>query len=99
MDNERNKFVSAMINADDDAARAGVLLEAPVFVLMRWRDAFARCCHHAAFDAGVAYLDAWHDSLSNTRQLGGFRGDLIGSAQMPLLYLVEQARPDRGLEP
>lgn len=93
MENRMDPHVRAMLDAGSDAERAGVLLCAPVFTLMRWREAFRQACRRAAFDVGVAYLDAWHDSLSNTRQLGAFRGDLLGAAKMPLLYLVHPLQP------
>ena len=71
-------WVKAMRDAETDAARAGVLLEAPVNTLMRWREAFDRYCRRAAFDEGVTYLAELRETLAKARH----RGNLAGTAPM-----------------
>lgn len=81
--------VRAMREAEDDRARAAVLLTAPVFTLMRWRPVFRHFCRRAQFAEGEAYLDALADALSRRRHNGVLSGGDHESAKMPLLYLAE----------
>lgn len=98
MSNQMDPHVRAMLEAATDVQRSQILLSAPVFSLMRWREAFRQACRRAAFDEGVAYLDAWHDALSATRDRGGFRGVALEAAKMPLLYQIDNGRAPGGAE-
>ncbi len=71
-------WVKAMRDAETDAARAGVLLEAPVKTLMRWRETFLQHCRRAAFDEGETYLAELRKTLAKPRH----RGNLSGTAPM-----------------
>jgi len=93
MNNELNPDVKAMRDAEDDAARAAVLLSAPVFTLMRWKDVFRRHCRKAAFDDGEAYLDALTDALSSRCHLGNFGSSALGAARIRLVYVADPGRP------
>ena len=98
MTNQMDPHVKAMLEAATDVQRSEILLSAPVFTLMRWREVFHKACRRAAFDEGVVYLDAWHEALAATRDRGGFRGTALGSAQMPLLYQIDNGRAPGGGE-
>lgn len=71
-------WISKMRDAETDAARAHVLLEAPVFTLMRWKDVFRAHCQRAAFHEGADYLDVLAETLSKPRH----RGNLAGTVPM-----------------
>lgn len=77
--------------AESDADRAAVLLEAPVRVLMLWRQAFANTCRRAAFFEGVAYLDAMADALAAPRQRGLVGTMALAGATTTLIGIIEQA--------
>ena len=47
-----------MLEADDDRARAGILLRVPDMVLAKYRGGFVAACAKARFDAGEAFIAA-----------------------------------------
>lgn len=92
MTNTLDHYVRLMRNAEDDAARATVLLTAPVFTLMRWRDVFVSCCRRAAFGEGETYLDALAETLSKERHRGNLAGTMpMAGATATLLGILERA--------
>ena len=56
--------IRQMHEAEDDRARARILLSAPDRVLMQYRDAFEDACRRAGFDLGLQFMDIrraeWH---------------------------------------
>ncbi len=98
MTNELDPDVKAMRDAESDAARAEILLGAPVRKLLRWREAFAGCCRRARFDEGEAYLEALSASLDERRFRGAAGGVALAAATTTLLGVVEQTRPDTPAE-
>lgn len=92
MSNTLDHYVALMRNAEDDAARAKVLLTAPVFTLMRWRDVFVSCCRRVQFGEGETYLDALADTLSKERHRGNLSGTMpMAGATATLLGVLERA--------
>ena len=83
--------IARMRGADSDADRAAVLLEAPVRVLMLWRQAFADTCRRAAFHEGVAYLDALADALTAPRHRGAVGTMALAGATTTLLGVIERS--------
>ncbi|TPN43222.1 hypothetical protein [Mesorhizobium sp. B1-1-7] len=89
--NSLDRYVKAMRDADDDAARANVLLTAPVFTLMRWRDVFVTCCRRAAFGEGEAYLDVLADTMAKERHRGNLAGTMpMAGATATLLSIIDR---------
>ncbi len=76
--------------ADSDAERAGVMLEAPVGTLLRWREAFERMCDTVGFTAGTDYLKALSSATRARRNRGGFGTMALDGAQSRLLELVDR---------
>lgn len=62
--NEKLPLIEQMHNADDDRARARVLLQCPDHLLMKYRPVFEDACRRAQFDLGVEFIAArraaWH---------------------------------------
>ncbi|CDX49192.1 conserved hypothetical protein [Mesorhizobium plurifarium] len=84
--------VKAMRDAEDDSARANVLLTAPVFTLMRWRTTFATYCRRAAFREGEVYLDVLAETLSKPRHRGNLAGTMpMSGATATLLGVIERS--------
>jgi len=88
MNNVLDPYVARMRNAESDAERATILLEAPVFTLVRLRDEFCALCHRAAFDEGPAYIDALREMLAAPRHIGVFTGSEHDALRMRLLYIT-----------
>lgn len=87
-----DRYVLAMREAEDDAARANVLLSAPVFTLMRWRDVFVTCCRRAAFGEGETYLDALAETLGKERHRGNLAGTMpMAGATAVLLGILDRS--------
>lgn len=85
-----NPHVRLMRDAESDAVRAGVLLTAPVFTLMRWRSVFTLHCRRAAFDEGVAYLEALAETLGKERHRGNLSGTMpMAGATAVLLGILD----------
>lgn len=83
--------VKAMRDAEDDAARANVLLSAPVFTLMRWRATFVTYCRRAAFREGEHYLDMLAETLAKPRHRGNLGGTMpMAGATATLLSFVDR---------
>ncbi|MCV3209622.1 hypothetical protein OHD62_17410 [Mesorhizobium sp. YC-39] len=83
-------FVRRMRDAESDAARAAVLLEAPVFTLMRWRQVFDLHCRRAAFGEGADYLAALAETLSKPRHRGNLTGTMpMAGAHSTLLNVLD----------
>jgi hypothetical protein len=83
--------VRLMRDAESDAARAGVLLGAPVFTLMRWRSVFSQHCRRAAFDEGVTYLDTLAETLGKERHRGNLAGTMpMAGATAALLGILDR---------
>jgi hypothetical protein len=84
--------VRAMRDAEDDAARASVLLSAPVFTLMRWRTTFVTYCRRAAFGEGEHYLDMLAETMSKPRHRGNLGGTMpMSGATATLLGVLERS--------
>lgn len=60
-----------LIDADGDAARAGVLLRLPDTILLKYRTAIEKACLRAHFDAGLAFLDVRLAALRAVRGADG----------------------------
>lgn len=89
--NTLDHYVRMMREAEDDAARAKVLLTAPVFTLMRWRDVFVTCCRRAAFGEGETYLDALAETMAKERHRGNLGGTMpMAGATSVLLGIVDR---------
>lgn len=89
-------YLHRMRDAETDKERAEVLLEAPVFTLMRWRGRFEHFCRRAVFDEGLAYLDALHETLAKPRHRGNLSGTVpMAAATTTLFGVIERG----GLEP
>jgi len=100
MTNELDPDVKAMRDAEGDAARAEILLSAPVRTLLRLREVFVGLCRRARFDEGEAYLDALRDSLDERRYRGVSGGVVLARATTTLLGVMEKASADvAGCEP
>jgi hypothetical protein len=85
-------FVKKMREAETDAGRALVLLEAPVFTLMRWRDVFETVCRRAQFEEGRIYLDELRAAMAGPRHRGIIGGSMpLAGATTTLLGVVERA--------
>lgn len=82
-------FVRQMRDAESDAARALVLLSAPLFTLMRWKDVFREHCRRAAFDEGGDYLDALTEALARPRHLGKFTTTAPDALAIKLLWIAD----------
>ncbi|RWC29824.1 MAG: hypothetical protein EOS70_23330 [Mesorhizobium sp.] len=83
-------FVRRMRDAESDAARAAVLLEAPVFTLMRWRSVFDLHCRRAAFGEGADYLAVLSETLGKPRHRGNLAGTMpMAGATATLLGIVD----------
>ncbi|MBZ9719118.1 hypothetical protein LB519_14815 [Mesorhizobium sp. AD1-1] len=88
--NTMDPFIARMRNAESDAVRAAVLLEAPVLTLLRWRSAFADHCRRAAFHEGVLYLDILAETLGKTRHRGNLAGTMpMSGVTATLLNIVD----------
>lgn len=98
MSNALDPFVRQMRDAESDAARALVLLSAPLFTLMRWKDVFREHCRRAAFDEGGDYLDALTEALARPRHLGKFTTAAPDALAIKLLWIADggAARQDEG---
>lgn len=83
-------FVRRMRDAETDAERAAVLLEAPVFTLLRWASVFDHHCRRAAFGEGVDYLVALRETLGRQRHRGEFPGVMLSAATTSLLGVMER---------
>lgn len=82
--------IHRMRNADGDAARAAVLLTAPVTTLARLSGEFRRLCRAAAFGEGEAYLDALAEALAARRHRGVIGGTMpLEGARMRLLQVMD----------
>jgi hypothetical protein len=85
-------YVKAMRDAEDDSARATVLLGAPVFTLMRWRTTFVTYCRRAAFREGEHYLDMLAETLAKPRHRGNLGGTMpMSGATSTLLGVIERS--------
>ncbi|TIM24729.1 MAG: hypothetical protein E5Y74_00600 [Mesorhizobium sp.] len=85
-------YIRQIRDADGDAERAAVLLTAPVFTLMRWRDVFTQHCRRAVFDEGVIYLDTLAHTLGQVRHRGNLAGTMgMASATTTLLGIIDRA--------
>ncbi|RWO90904.1 hypothetical protein [Mesorhizobium sp.] len=85
-------YVRRMRDAESDAARAAVLLQAPVFTLMRWRLVFESHCRRAAFSEGEDYLAVLAETLGKPRHRGNLAGTMpMAGATATLLGVLEQA--------
>lgn len=83
--------VRRMRDAEDDSARAQVLLTAPVLTLMRWRTTFVSYCRRAAFREGEHYLDTLAETLSKERHRGNLAGTMpMAGATATLLSFVDR---------
>lgn len=89
MNNELDPYVSRMRDAEGDAARASILLAAPVFTLMRLRREFTALCRSAAFDDGVDYIDALAQTLSEPRHIGVLANARHQAMRIRLLHVAE----------
>lgn len=90
MVNTIDPHVLRMRDADGDAERAAVLLEAPVLTLLRWRPVFAHHCRRAAFGEGLDYLDALFDTLGKPRHRGNLAGTMpMAGATAVLLRIAD----------
>ncbi len=49
-------IIRQMLDAEDDAARARILLNVPDLVLAKYRETFEQACRRARFDAGEEYI-------------------------------------------
>lgn len=82
-------------DAEDDAARAAVLLTAPVFTLMRWRTVFTQYCRRAAFEEGVDYLETLAETLGKERHRGNLAGTMaMAGATATLIGVIERRGHD-----
>lgn len=88
--NTLDPHIARMRAAESDAQRAGVLLEAPVFTLIRWRPVFVQLCRRAAFDEGVVYLDTLAETLAKERHRGNLTGTMaMAGATSTLLHVLD----------
>lgn len=91
---ELDPFVKRMRDAETDAERAVVLLEAPVLTLLRWAGVFDHHCRRAAFDEGSDYLAALRETLGRQRHRGEFSGVVLTAATTTLLGVLERGGND-----
>ena len=90
MSNDMDLFCRRMRDADGDAERAAVLLEAPVVTLLHWRPVFQYHCRRAAFGEGLDYLDALFETLGKPRHRGNLGGTMpMAGATSVLLHIVD----------
>jgi len=89
MSNTLDPCIRRMRDAGSDAERALVLLEAPVFTLVRWRGEFARLCRRAAFDEGPDYIDALAETLRQDRRLGFANTNPADALRIRLVWIAE----------
>lgn len=83
-----------MLDADGDAARAGILLSAPTRILLRWRVEFDKSCRKARFDEGADYLALLDASADATRVDGLLPPPLAMPLASARMRLVGIARGD-----
>lgn len=89
--------VAAFRDADSDAARAAILLAAPVSTLMRWKETFERSCRTVEFGDGLAYLAALAAAQKTRRHRGAYGTTALDGARQALLSLADSIpRPRTG---
>lgn len=78
--------IRQMLDADGDAVRAGILLSAPVAVLLRYRAQFEDACRRGRFDEGSEYLALLRVAQDSVR--------VDGLLPSPLAATLERARQE-----
>ncbi|MER2535502.1 MAG: hypothetical protein ABTQ31_10115 [Rhizobiaceae bacterium] len=89
VDNALDPDIAALRDADGDAFRARILLAVPVVTLLRLGSEFRAICRHAAFDEGIAYLDALANAMRARRHLGIIDSVALGATRVRLLYIAD----------
>lgn len=85
--------IKAFREAESDAARAAVLVSAPIRTLMLWRETFVRMAAAVEFGPGLAYLEALADTQRRRRHRGCTDTVELSAANTDLLGLIETAGP------
>ncbi|PHP68198.1 hypothetical protein CSC94_05975 [Zhengella mangrovi] len=94
--NEMNEWVRLFLEAETHPERAGVLVAAPVAVLMKYCSAFGHACEKTGFSPGVEYLNAIRTMLGRRRHRGMVPCTEYEAANTTLLGFVEQGVRDDG---
>lgn len=76
---KKNVWIERFNQADGHDERAGLLLEMPVFTLMKYRDIFERNCRVTGFSPGLVYIEALRTCLAGRRHRGTFS---VGCSQL-----------------
>jgi hypothetical protein len=72
-----NPIVRQFYNADDDRARADLLLRCPDNIVLKYPDAFTAACRRASFEAGELFVSARVACMLATRsEVGGLPNKL-----------------------
>lgn len=57
-------MIDQMYRAEDDRARARILLQCPDIILLKYRDVFEAACRRVGFDLGLEFIElrrtGWH---------------------------------------
>ncbi|MBI1620137.1 hypothetical protein [Aquamicrobium zhengzhouense] len=58
-------IIEQMYQAEDDRARARILLQCPDIILLKYRELFEAACRRAGFDLGLEFIElrrvGWHE--------------------------------------